>query len=175
MFDNNVLNLFLLLSASDNEGKELNATFKTSIAPVQTIHTTWTFHRQTQTAVFFHWLMVFHWSQSALSSAFWDRLDYVSPCLFGHYYKPSPTRSLKLPSLHLSNCWSNRYFGVQATYSGIHQQSNILPRVHNWQLVFHAKLQSFIWRQSALIVSLLLGFHCVTKSSWKKVDVRWCS
>ena len=40
MFDNNVLNLFLLLSASDNEGKELNATFKTSIAPVQTIHTT---------------------------------------------------------------------------------------------------------------------------------------
>ena len=40
MFDNNVLNIFPLLSASDNEVKELNATFKTSIAPVQTLHTT---------------------------------------------------------------------------------------------------------------------------------------
>ena len=40
MFDNNVLNPFRLLSANDNKGKELNATFKTSIAPVQTIHTT---------------------------------------------------------------------------------------------------------------------------------------
>ena len=35
MFDNNVLNLFPLLSASDNEGKELNATFKTSIHRMQ--------------------------------------------------------------------------------------------------------------------------------------------
>jgi len=82
MFDNDVLNPFLLISANDNKGKELNATFETSIAPVQTIDTTSTFHQQTQTVVFFHWLMVFHWSQSTLSSAFWDHLEtYFLVCL----------------------------------------------------------------------------------------------
>ena len=60
MFDNNVLNPFLLISDDDNKGKELNAAFETFIAPVQTIDTTRTFHQQTQTVVFFYWLMVFH-------------------------------------------------------------------------------------------------------------------
>ena len=40
MFDNNVLNPFLLISDDDNKGKELNATFETFIATMQTIDTT---------------------------------------------------------------------------------------------------------------------------------------
>ena len=40
MFDNNVLNPFLLISDDYNKGKELNATFETFIATVQTIDTT---------------------------------------------------------------------------------------------------------------------------------------
>ena len=42
-------------------------------------------------------------------------------------------------------------------------------------LVFHARLHSSIWFRSELIVSLPLHFHCVTKSLWKKADLRLCS
>ena len=150
MFDNNVLNLFLLLSASDNEGKELNATFKTSIAPVQTLHTTWTFHRQTQTVVFFHWLMVFHWSQSALSSAFWNLLDYVSPCLFGHYYKPSPTRSLKLPSLHLYSASFLFRVIFRIFYFCLQRKLKLNGPLHMW-------LQTLALSNSAMIFLIYSG------------------
>ena len=91
----------LLISANDNKGKELNATFKTSIAP--TIHTTSTFHRQTQTVVFFQLTHGIPLITISAIVCVLESLGNVSPCLFGHYYKPSPTPSLKLPSLQLSN------------------------------------------------------------------------
>ena len=113
------------------KAKNLMLHFKTSIAPVQTIPTTWTFHRQTQTVVFFQLTHGIPMITISAIVCVLESLGNVTPCLFGHNYKPSPTPSLKLPSLQLSNCWPNRYFDVRATHSRIHQQTNILSRVHN--------------------------------------------
>ena len=87
MFDNNVLNAFLLLSANDNKGKELNATFETFIAPVQTTDSK---HKQLFSSIG-SWYSTDH--NQRYRGITWKR-----PCLFGHYCKPSPTPSLKLPS-----------------------------------------------------------------------------
>ena len=77
--------------------------------------------------VFFLWLMVLRWSQSTISLRF--GITWKLACLFGHCYKFSPTPSLQLPSIQLSDRRSNRHFDMWATLYGIYHPENILVRL----------------------------------------------
>ena len=174
---------FLLLSANDNKGKELNATFKTSIVPVQTIPTTWTFHRQTQTVVFFHWLMVFHWSQSALSSAFWNHLE-TSPLVCLAITTNPPLRrasnyllfSLVIADLIVTLMCEPLILEFISKLTFFHGCITSLKQLAYNTLVSLSCQTSIIHLTSiSLDRFVAVGFPRRHKIFIEKVDLRWCS
>ena len=124
------------------------------------------------------WYCADHYQRYRLR--FW--ITWKPPCLFSYCYKFSPTSSLQLPSIQLSDRWSNRHFGMWATLYWSHHPENILVRLQSGPAycVYHFKLsfmyppQSYIWWLSVLIDLLPLRFHWDTKTLWRSGDLRLC-
>ena len=91
------------------------------------------------------WYCADHYQRYRLR--FW--ITWKLPCLFSYCFKFSPTSSLQLPSIQLSDRWSNRHFGMWATLYWSHHPENILVRLHSGPAycVHHFKL-SFMYHLS---------------------------